>query len=50
MSWVKTNHVKRALREGRPTAGAWLLVDPDTSLVVQGSQDIVARFRQDVRP
>ena len=24
MSWVKTNHVKRALREGRPTAGAWL--------------------------
>ena len=24
MDWVKTNHVKRALREGRPTAGAWL--------------------------
>ncbi len=24
MSWVKTNHVKRALRAGRPTAGAWL--------------------------
>ena len=24
MSWVKANHVKRALREGRPTAGAWL--------------------------
>jgi 2-dehydro-3-deoxyglucarate aldolase/4-hydroxy-2-oxoheptanedioate aldolase len=24
VSWVKTNHVKRALREGRPTAGAWL--------------------------
>ncbi len=24
MEWVKTNHVKRALREGRPTAGAWL--------------------------
>ncbi len=24
MEWVKTNHVKRALREGRPTAGSWL--------------------------
>jgi 2-keto-3-deoxy-L-rhamnonate aldolase RhmA len=24
VSWVKTNHVKRALREGRPTSGAWL--------------------------
>jgi 2-keto-3-deoxy-L-rhamnonate aldolase RhmA len=24
VDWVKTNHVKRALREGRPTAGAWL--------------------------
>ena len=24
MDWVKTNHVKHALREGRPTAGAWL--------------------------
>ncbi|MBI3455401.1 MAG: HpcH/HpaI aldolase/citrate lyase family protein [Candidatus Rokubacteria bacterium] len=24
MAWVKANHVKRALREGRPTAGAWL--------------------------
>jgi 2-dehydro-3-deoxyglucarate aldolase/4-hydroxy-2-oxoheptanedioate aldolase len=24
LDWVKTNHVKRALREGRPTAGAWL--------------------------
>jgi 2-keto-3-deoxy-L-rhamnonate aldolase RhmA len=24
VEWVKTNHVKRALREGRPTAGAWL--------------------------
>ena len=24
MDWVKTNHVKRALREGRPTAGSWL--------------------------
>lgn len=24
MDWVKTNHVKRSLREGRPTAGAWL--------------------------
>jgi 2-dehydro-3-deoxyglucarate aldolase/4-hydroxy-2-oxoheptanedioate aldolase len=24
VSWVKTNHVKRALREGRPTAGAWV--------------------------
>ncbi len=24
MDWVKTNHVKRALREGRPTAGGWL--------------------------
>lgn len=24
MNWVKTNHVKHALREGRPTAGAWL--------------------------
>ncbi|HEV8674450.1 MAG TPA: HpcH/HpaI aldolase/citrate lyase family protein [Methylomirabilota bacterium] len=24
MEWVKTNHVKRALRDGRPTAGAWL--------------------------
>lgn len=24
MSWVKTNHVKRALLQGRPTAGAWL--------------------------
>lgn len=24
MDWVKTNTVKRALREGRPTAGAWL--------------------------
>jgi 2-keto-3-deoxy-L-rhamnonate aldolase RhmA len=24
MDWVKTNQVKRALREGRPTAGAWL--------------------------
>ncbi len=24
MDWVKTNHVKRALREGRPTAGAWI--------------------------
>jgi 2-keto-3-deoxy-L-rhamnonate aldolase RhmA len=23
MEWVKTNHVKRALRDGRPT-GAWL--------------------------
>ncbi len=24
VEWVKTNQVKRALREGRPTAGAWL--------------------------
>jgi 2-keto-3-deoxy-L-rhamnonate aldolase RhmA len=24
VEWVKTNHVKQALREGRPTAGAWL--------------------------
>jgi 2-dehydro-3-deoxyglucarate aldolase/4-hydroxy-2-oxoheptanedioate aldolase len=24
VDWVKTNHVKRALREGRPTAGSWL--------------------------
>jgi len=24
MSWVKENAVKRALRAGRPTAGAWL--------------------------
>ncbi|MGH7264355.1 MAG: aldolase/citrate lyase family protein [Candidatus Rokuibacteriota bacterium] len=24
MDWVKTHHVKRALREGRPTAGVWL--------------------------
>jgi len=24
VDWVKTNHVKHALREGRPTAGAWL--------------------------
>jgi 2-dehydro-3-deoxyglucarate aldolase/4-hydroxy-2-oxoheptanedioate aldolase len=24
VDWVKTNHVKRGLREGRPTAGAWL--------------------------
>src|SRR5574341_586816 len=24
VEWVKTNHVKRALREGRPTAGSWL--------------------------
>ena len=24
MDWVKTNHVKRALREGRPTAGSWI--------------------------
>jgi 2-keto-3-deoxy-L-rhamnonate aldolase RhmA len=24
VDWVKTNHVKRALREGRPTAGGWL--------------------------
>jgi 2-keto-3-deoxy-L-rhamnonate aldolase RhmA len=24
LDWVKTNHVKRALREGRPTAGAWV--------------------------
>jgi len=24
LDWVKTNHVKRALREGRPTAGSWL--------------------------
>jgi 2-dehydro-3-deoxyglucarate aldolase/4-hydroxy-2-oxoheptanedioate aldolase len=24
LDWVKTNHVKRWLREGRPTAGAWV--------------------------
>lgn len=24
VSWVKDNHVKRSLREGRPTAGSWL--------------------------
>ncbi len=24
LDWVKTNHVKRALREGRPTVGSWL--------------------------
>jgi 2-dehydro-3-deoxyglucarate aldolase/4-hydroxy-2-oxoheptanedioate aldolase len=24
VDWVKTNHVKRALREGRPTAGSWV--------------------------
>jgi 2-dehydro-3-deoxyglucarate aldolase/4-hydroxy-2-oxoheptanedioate aldolase len=24
VDWVKANHVKRALREGRPTAGSWL--------------------------
>jgi len=24
VSWVKTNHVKHALRAGRPTGGAWL--------------------------
>jgi 2-keto-3-deoxy-L-rhamnonate aldolase RhmA len=24
VDWVKTNQVKRALREGRPTAGAWV--------------------------
>jgi 4-hydroxy-2-oxoheptanedioate aldolase len=28
----------------------FLTLGSDTSLVVQGSQDIVARFRQDVRP
>jgi 2-dehydro-3-deoxyglucarate aldolase/4-hydroxy-2-oxoheptanedioate aldolase len=24
VDWVKDNHVKRALREGRPTAGSWI--------------------------
>ena len=57
MSWVKTNHVKRALRGDVQTLLAqdgkgyqFLTLGSDTSLVVQGSQDLVARFRQGVRP
>jgi 2-dehydro-3-deoxyglucarate aldolase/4-hydroxy-2-oxoheptanedioate aldolase len=35
VDWVKTNHVKRALREGRPTAGAWLsLCSPMTAEIM----------------
>jgi 2-keto-3-deoxy-L-rhamnonate aldolase RhmA len=28
----------------------FLTLSSDTALVVQGSQDVVARFRQDIRP
>ena len=28
----------------------FLTIGADTALVVQGSQDLVARFRQDIRP
>lgn len=35
MDWVKTNQVKRALREGRPTAGAWMqLCSPITAEIM----------------
>jgi 2-dehydro-3-deoxyglucarate aldolase/4-hydroxy-2-oxoheptanedioate aldolase len=35
-SWVKTNHVKQALRAGRPTAGAWLHLCSGISAEIMG--------------
>ena len=57
MNWVKTDHVERALRGDVQTLLAqygkgyqFLTLGLDTSRVVQGSRDLVARFRQGVRP
>lgn len=52
LDWVRTNRVKRALREGRPTDGWWLHLTlcSDTTLLVQGVRQVLGKFQEEVRP
>jgi 2-keto-3-deoxy-L-rhamnonate aldolase RhmA len=50
---VALGNITRGWEQARELYGRgyqFLTLGADTSLVVQGSQDLVARFRQDIRP